>query len=577
MERKITNIIESSVEEATGLVEHDPEMMQGGVSIHSWMVQAGDMLPPWWSKARDRQLSKIWRGFDHLATAIYNAQAKIVGIPLVVKPIDPNNVKHAEEAATISYLLDVTTDFGRSWQYTYSKFVLDLLTQDNGAFMEIIGPGRADGPMTGKPLTLRHLDASRCIRTGHPEFPVLYMSEDGKRYKIHWTRIIFSSQMPSSRDEMNGVGFCAVSRCLNIAQSLSDMVGYKLERLGSRPHNQMLVGKGVTGRQIMEALAMVESEASARGLSRYASTVAIGSENPDIDIARVDLTHMEPFDEATSTNLGMYIIAAAFGMDADELWPTSGGRGSSKGDAGLKKMRSRGRLPQQIIKDLVTQLNFKFLPPYLRLTADFQDDEQDMQRANVKDIRGRNRERDLTTGTIDIRTARVRMVQDEDVDRETFTEMELKDGRLPDGTPIELLFYAEDVILSRLLNGFLPEPLQIYEKILDKDGMIDDELVNDVIKKIQKQRSEIVREWSRTRSTAKVQRIKLAFWAVDWLQEQYELAAGRHLPPVPMSKRTSRTDIRVMPEEVSPPDGVSPARLNAASDNDENLGLEVQQ
>jgi hypothetical protein len=375
---------------------------------------------------------------------------------------------------------------------------------------------------------------------------------------------------------MNGVGFCAVSRCLNIAQSLSDMVGYKLERLGSRPHNQMLVGKGITGLQIMEALARVESEASARGLSRYASTVAVGSENPDISIERLDLTHMDPFDEESSTNLGMYIISAAFGMDAEELWPTSGGRGGSKGDAGLKKMRSRGRLPQQIIKDLVTQINFKFLPPYLRLVADHQDDEQDMQRANVKDIRGRNRERDLTTGTIDIRTARVRMVQDEDVDRDTFSEMELKDGRLPDGQPIELLFYAEDVILSRLLNGFLPEPLQIYDKILNEEGMIDDDQVNEVIKTIQAQRTAIVREWSRTTSTSKVQRIKLAYWAIDWLQEQYEMAAGRHLPPVPMAKRTSRTDIRVMPEEASP-DGVSPAQLNATSDNTENLGLEVQQ
>jgi hypothetical protein len=576
MDKKIANIIDSSVEQATGLVQPDPEALHGGVSITNWLVEAGDMLPPWWSRARDRQLSRIWQGFDHLATAIYNAQAKIVGIPLTVKAVDPNNAKHAEEAEMMTYILDVTTDFARTWQYTYSKYVLDLLTQDNGAFLEIIGDGSPDGPIQGRPLTLRHLDASRCIRTGHHEFPVLYMADDNKRYKIHWTRIISSSQMPSPREEMNGVGFCAVSRCLNIAQSLSDMVGYKLERLGSRPHNQMLVGKGITGLQIMEALARVESEASARGLSRYASTVAVGSENPDISIERLDLTHMDPFDEESSTNLGMYIISAAFGMDAEELWPTSGGRGGSKGDAGLKKMRSRGRLPQQIIKDLVTQINFKFLPPYLRLVADHQDDEQDMQRANVKDIRGRNRERDLTTGTIDIRTARVRMVQDEDVDRDTFSEMELKDGRLPDGQPIELLFYAEDVILSRLLNGFLPEPLQIYDKILNEEGMIDDDQVNEVIKTIQAQRTAIVREWSRTTSTSKVQRIKLAYWAIDWLQEQYEMAAGRHLPPVPMAHRTSRTDIRVMPEEASP-DGVSPAQLNATSDNTENLGLEVQQ
>lgn len=571
MEKKIVETIEGSLEQATGSVGSGMEG-RGGITSFSWLVQAGDMLPPWWSQARDRQLSRMWQGFDHLSTAVYNALAKITSIPLRVEPLDPNNAIHLDEAEMITHLLDVTSDFGRTWHYTYNKFVLDLLTQDNGAFMEIIGDGSPDGPIQGRPMAVRHLDASRCIRTGHPMYPVFYMDSDGKRYKLHWTRVIASSQMPSPREEMNGVGFCAISRCINIAQTLADMVGYKLERLGSRPHNQILLGKGITGRQIMEALAQVENEASSRGLKNYAKTVAIGSESPEIGLERIDLTHMEPFDESTSTNLGMFVIAAAFGMDAEELWPTSGGRGGSKGDAGLKRMRSRGRLPAQITKDVTTQFGYKFLPPYLVLVADFQDDEEDMQRANIKDIRGRNRERDLTTGTIDTRAARIRMVQDRDVDRETFADMELKDGRLADGTPIETLFYSNDQVLSRLIGGFMDSPLSIYEKILNEDSMIDDALVNEVIKTIENQKAVVVNEWANTQSKNKMERIRSAYWALDWLKEQYEFAAGRHLPPVPMARRTSRTDIRVVPEEVSP-EGESAAKLNMGDDMG-NVGID---
>jgi len=361
---------------------------------------------------------------------------------------------------------------------------------------------------------------------------------------------------------MFGVGFCSVSRCMRVAQTLVDMVRYKQERLGSRPHNQMLIGKGITGTQIMTAIRMAENELSNRGFSRYAATFAIGSEMTDVGVDKIDLTHLEPFDELTSTNLGMYVIAAAIGMDADELWPVSG-RGSSEGDANLRRMRSRGRLPAQITQELAAQFNLKVVPPHLLFVFDFQDDEQDQQVAIIRDIRGRNRDRDLNDGAINIRAARSMMLRDRDLSTDEFEDMEIRDGRLPDGTNISILFYSSDPILKRALD-FMPNPLSIEER--RQKNELDSSVVM-----IQTQRQSVLKEWSSTGSGAKARRLKQAYYALDWLEEQYLFAAGRLLPQVPTQRRTLRQDVRVIPNETSPVAG-STSVAETAAPIEENVG-----
>jgi hypothetical protein len=546
----IERIVGQSLAQAVGNNESELPVESSG-SVFSWLVPTGDLVPPWWSKARDKFLSEVWKTNEHLSIAVYNTQAKIVGIPPKIVARDTLNPIHRREAVELQYQLITTSGFGRAWNVEYGKFIEDIITQDNGGMMEVIGDGDPAGPILGTPTSIRHLDSFRCARTGNPVYPIVYTDDKGKRWKMHWTRVVYMSQLPSPRREMYGVGVCAVSRCINISQTLTDMIRYKLERLGSRPQNQMIVGKGITGEQIMAAMRMVEEEVSNQGLSRYARTVAIGSENTDVGIEKIDLNHLDPFNEEVSTNLGMFAIAAAFGMDADELWPASG-RSSSQGDANLRRMRSRGRLPAQVTAEVAAQFNYKVLPPYLEMRFDFSDDAEDMQRANIKDIRGRNRERDLGTGAITIRASRIRMLSDGDLTQEMFDQMELADGRLSDGTPVSMLFYK-------------PE----YVDLLDVGSnplAISDHEPDEMITKIQRTRESVLKVWAVTDSLV----MRQAFHALDWLEQQYSFAAGRLLPEVPMQQRRMRTDIRVAPVEESPPTGEqSPAQ--AAAQEDENL------
>lgn len=576
---KKTGAVESIVEQSLALAVGNDESkkpIEAGTNFLSWVVRTGDLVPPWWSMARDRKLSTIWKESNHLAIAVYNTQAKIVGIAPRIIPRDTSITEHLEQAEELSKNLLTSAGFGRGWEVEYSKFVEALITQDNGAFMEIIGDGDPIGPIVGSPLAVRHLDSSRCTRTGHPIYPVIYTDDDGKRYMLHRTRIIYMSQMPSSIKEMKGVGFCAVSRSVEIAQTLVDIIRYKQERLGSRPHNQLLIGKGITGKQLMLALRQTEDELSNRGFTRYSRTVAVGSENTEIGIDKIDLNHMDPFDEETSMNLGMFAISSAFGMDAEELWPV-GGKSSGKQEANMKRMRSRGRLPAQITSELISQFNYKVLPQHLALVFDFRDDEEDMQQANIRDIRARNRERDLSTGAINVRGARTRMLESGDIDRMTFEQMELNDGRLTDGTNIGILFFHSDPVYQRLLN-FMDSPLQIVKNIFKVDefgsSVVDDVKLDEALVKIQAQREEVLSVMSHTSSRRQGDKVKQCYHALDWLEQQYNFAAGKILPPVPMQQRRQRTDIRVVPEEVSPAVGEqSPAQSGAVQGENVPTGV----
>ena len=258
------------------------------------MAVAGQLLPPWWSRARDLALRNFWKKVDTLAGAEYVMQSKISTIPIHVEARDKTIASHVKQAEQFTEILLNGTEYGNGWGAFIEPSIEDLTTQDNGMFAEVVGMGKPDGPIEGMPLTLTHLDSYRCQRTGDPEFPVIYKDEDSKVYKIHYSRVIEISQMPSANVTMRGVGLCAVSRCVNIAQNFYDILTYKQEKMGSRPKRALGITKGgLTPSHIKTALAMTEEDANNKNLSRYSQITLIGaSDLPDAGLDIVDLASL---------------------------------------------------------------------------------------------------------------------------------------------------------------------------------------------------------------------------------------------------------------------------------------------
>jgi len=450
------------------------ENLYSSASILSWLVRAGEIVAPWWSRRRDLELRNFWMGSDHLSGAVYTLRTKVTTLPFQVIPRDMSVRAHTRAADRFEQILH-NSEFGEGWSVAVGRFVEDVLTTDNGGFMEVIGEGDADGPIIGPALGVAHLDSTRCQRTSNPEFPVLYEDTGGRLYKLHYTRVIAMSQMTSPNVSMRGVGFCAISRCLHTGQNLTDIAVYKQEKLGSRPPRQMLVGSNISGEEIASAFRVAEMQMDNAGLGRYAKIVAIGNKAKDIRIDTKDLASVpDGFDEEKAVTLGMFTIALAFGVDARELWPASSS-GATKADAMIQHLKARGKAFGSLINNIEDAINRKVLPAYLRLQFDQQDDEQDANRAEINEKRSQQRQRDAQTGALTVRVMRERMLEDGEISDAQFSTMELEDGRLPDGTPILALFASPDARMQSLLAGVdpaNPDPVAVEDAIRRNEPLL---------------------------------------------------------------------------------------------------------
>lgn len=459
-----------------------------GVFIVNWLAATNATIPPWWSPARDMRLRSFWKEVDYLSGAVYTMVSKMTAIPNRVVPRDISVKKYAEQANFLTDVLHITPGKGEGWVGEYGKGVEDLLTTDNGMFFEVIGMGDPAGPILGQPISFAHLDSYRCSRTGDPIYPVIYTDVTGKRYKLHYTRVMYASQMPSPIKEMFGVGFSAVSRCLNIAQSLLDILVFKQEKMGSRPHREIIITQGgLDPADLAYAFARSEAEMNNQGLSRYSKMVIGGNSTlPEADAKQLELSSLpDGFDEEKSIVYGMATIALAFGVDARELFPAMSS-GATRADALLQHLKQRGKGPGQILQLTEQLFNYKFVPPHLKFEFDFQDDAEDRQKAEIRGFRSNARVQDMSTGTVTERVMRERMLEDGDVTRPQFELMELESGRMPNGTSVLTLFYQKNSEYSRLLdigiedpaNVEKNDPAKVLKAISDKRGDIYTHLGN---------------------------------------------------------------------------------------------------
>ena len=487
-----------------------------GIGLVMWLASANDLIPPWWSKRRDVELRKFWKRVDYLSGAIYTLESRMTTIPFRVVPKDNSIEAHVRQAAKFEENLNDASEFGKGWNAFFGKWIEDILTQDNGCFAEIIGPGDPDGPLMGAPFSIANLDSSRCIRTSNPEFPVIYQDKEGGKFKLHHTRVAFASLMTSPIEEMHGVGFSSVSRCINTAQHLLDILIYKQEKLGSRPHRNILVATGGLDPEIVQSAFELAGEVmDNQRLSRYSKSIVIGSTSAvDAGLDVIDLSTLpDGFDEQTSVTLGMATIALAFGVDARELFPAQG-VGATKADALVQHLKSRGKGIGQLLEISEREIEQKFLPPYLQMIFDFQDDAQDKQVAEIKRIRSERHTIDLTNETVDERTAREQMLADGDLTQAQFEELELRNGRLPDGSTALSLFHSPEH--EAMLELGVPDPLNIEAN--------DAEIMKGVISD---KRTEFIEALGLITNHRNRKILKEAMVALDVLLAEYEDAAGK--------------------------------------------------
>ena len=128
--------ISHAVSVAAGDKGEDASLYRGSSILNelqslAWAEEAKDLIPPYWSSGRDKALRRFWKqpGSGHLSSAVYNAQAKLLGIPFRIVPRDPSIVSHVEQAEKIHQRLSVVSEFGQGFLSTMAKWYEDYLSQ----------------------------------------------------------------------------------------------------------------------------------------------------------------------------------------------------------------------------------------------------------------------------------------------------------------------------------------------------------------------------------------------------------------------------------------------------------------
>lgn len=174
-------------------VKRDPQRddQEGmGYALYFPMPSSVDGVDDWWTTKRDVDLDRMVRKNDHLKITVNTFISKASAVPLRFTPIEPDNVILTNIASELMSRLTNNSELLKGFTVAFKKFQYDYLTQDNGAFMYIYGDGNKLSPIVGMPYGVEHLPSRRCTRTSNPEFPVRYLHQDGRKYLIHFTRVI---------------------------------------------------------------------------------------------------------------------------------------------------------------------------------------------------------------------------------------------------------------------------------------------------------------------------------------------------------------------------------------------------
>ncbi len=383
------------------------------------LASVADSFTAWGTgtQRRDRELREFWPTEPILASAVYSIVIRNAAFHWTLEG------PPASVAATQEMLQ--RADFGKGWRSFLIKLLTDLLTQDNGAFIEVI---RATNSPDAAVVGLAHLDARRCIRSSNPDEPVTYRDRKGVLHKLAWYQVQAISEFPSPIESMYGVQLCAVSRVLRAAQLLKDIGIYMREKIaGDNPNAIYLVG-GVASQAISDAMEQHKAKQMERGMVRYIVPLIIASLDPTatVNVESIDLKSLpDGFDMDEAMRWYINQLALGFGADYQDFAPLPGSNLGTSTQSAVLHSKSRGKGPASFMQMMEEVFNFQgILPRNVVFAYDEQDVEADIQQAKLEEEKAQTLERLIKAGVITPDAARQMMLDDGLLTQEVFDTLQ---------------------------------------------------------------------------------------------------------------------------------------------------------
>jgi len=361
-----------------------------------YYASVAEDIPPWgtYPALRDMKLREFWPTEYNLAGAVFSTAAKYAAYGCTLTG-DPDLVEIAKNILTSG------SEFGEGWTSLWMKTLVDLFTQDNGAFIEVV---RTKDDPTAPVIQLNHLDAQRCIRTGRRDVPVIYKDIKGRLHELKRHEVLLFSEMPSPIETMYGMQYCAVTRLLRAAEIMKAISIYNKEKISGRFVRAVHLVGGIQTRTIEDATAKQRAEADASGLIRYIQPLIIGSLDPTahVSVATIELASLPSgFDEEKAMRWYVNQLALAFGQDYQDFAPLPGGGLGTSEQSKMLNIKSRGKGPRLFRQQInYVMNNMGILPPGVKFSYGDQDITEDMDTSRLRRNRAEERRTRIESGEI---------------------------------------------------------------------------------------------------------------------------------------------------------------------------------
>jgi len=347
-------------------------------SVMRWLEDIGD--PPKYrsdSRRRDSWLSTIYHEESHLAGVLDSAT--LIHANRGWSVTGGRNQVIRVKNALHNWMAFPTVS---GWRSGVQVAATSYYATDINCILEIYREGARGGPFVG----FRHVDPSRCRLSKNPDEPLFYYPRGERRQGWPPEDFVRLPSMPCTAEEFLGLGYCAVSRCLELAQLMRAVYQHDMEKLGARAPKGLLILHNIRETQWDQAM-KVRSE-RLDGLEReYFGGVAVLATSgvDEVDARLVALSQLpDGFDIKVFTDLLMYGYALAFGFDPSEFWPVQFGSLGRGQEAQVQHQKATGKGGLAFPLALQEKLNEgNILPPTVYFEFDQRDDAGDLARASV--------------------------------------------------------------------------------------------------------------------------------------------------------------------------------------------------
>ena len=333
-------------------------------------LQEPDYIPH--SGIRDSWLQQFYLQEPHLASVVSSVVSIDKNRGWTLTGSDRMVKKYAQKFHNF--------DVGNGWRYFMSRAAQAYYTTDMGMIGYVV-----DDPKSNSFNRVDNLDPSRCQLINplaNEGYNLQYQGQHlGDLQKLHYQRPIEylrSASMPSAISQFNGLGYCSVSRCVELAKLMIAIYAHDQEQLLAKAPKGLLMLKGISEPQWVSAMQNRKEQLSAYERDFYGGIQVLASQTEDIEANLVALSSLPTnFDLETFTNLLMYAYALAFGYPPDEFWPVQFGALGRGKEVEANEQRASSKGVGNFILDLQEELQ-KILPRSLQFEFKRRDTSGDL-------------------------------------------------------------------------------------------------------------------------------------------------------------------------------------------------------